>query len=69
MARPKSNKRVVRLSVTLDAGDHAALKERATALDLSAAWLVRCAESEIVARHGEEPKAGLPLRRPGHRAA
>ena len=69
MARPKSDRRSVRLSVTLDEEDHAALRGLATALDLSTAWVVRRAVSEFVARHGEEAKAELPLRRPNHRAA
>ena len=69
MARPKSDRRSVRLSVTLDEEDHAALSGLATALDLSTAWVVRRAVFEFMARRGEEPKAELPLRRPDHSAA
>lgn len=67
MARPKSSKRSVRLSVTLDEQDHNAVTEIAAATDLSIAWVVRRAVSEFIERHGKEE--GLPLRNPDGRAA
>lgn len=57
MARPKSNKRSVRLSVTLDERDHKAVKEMADSLDLSTAWIVRRAVSEFVERHNKKDTA------------
>ena len=67
MARPKSNRRSVRLSVTLDEDDHKVVREMAEAMDLSTAWVVRRAVSEFIERHGREE--GLPLRNPDDRAA
>jgi len=69
MARPKSNRRVVRLSVSMDEEDHAALRKLAGALDLSTAWVVRRAVSEFIERCGDKPEAELALQRAGHRAA
>lgn len=67
MARSKSNRRSVRLSVTLYEQDHMAVKKLAADMDLSAAWIVRRAVSEFIERHIK--KAALPLRRSDDRAA
>lgn len=69
MARPKSNKRVIRLSVSLCEDDHAEIARLAARLDLSTAWVVRPAVSEFVARHGNEEGDALLLKQPGPRAA
>lgn len=53
MARPKSSKRSVRLSVSLDEDDHKAVKDMADTMDLSTAWVVRRAVSEFLERHGK----------------
>ncbi|MCB1670213.1 MAG: CopG family transcriptional regulator [Pseudomonadales bacterium] len=65
MKRAKAEKRSVRLSVTLDEGEYAELSELAASLDLSAAWMIRRAVSEFVARHRSGIKSDLPLRHPG----
>ena len=65
MARPKSDKRVVRLSVTLNEEDHAELSRLAAKLDLSTAWVIRRAVAEFIARHGEDVETELPLRPAG----
>ena len=67
MARPKSNRRSVRLSMTLDEQDHMAIKKLAADMDLSAAWIVPRAVSEFIERHIK--KAALPLRRSDDRTA
>ena len=67
MARPKNDRRSVRLSVTLDEDDHRAIREMAEAMDLSTAWVVRRAVSEFIERHGN--KKGLLLPNPDDRAA
>jgi len=59
MARPKSSKRSVRLSVSLDEDDHKAVKDMADTMDLSTAWVVRRAVSEFLERHGKAE--ALPL--------
>lgn len=64
LPRPKSKKQSVRLSVTLDEGEYAELTRLGGELDLSAAWMIRRAVSEFVARHREGVEADLPLRRP-----
>ena len=64
MPRSKSKKHSVRLSVTLDEGEYAELTRLGTELDLSAAWMIRRAVSEFVARHREGIAPDLPLRRP-----
>ncbi len=69
MPRPKSNKRVARLSVSLDQDDHATLKRMAEKLDLSTAWVVRRAVSEFIDKHGNGAESNLPLRRSNHEAA
>jgi len=67
MARPKSNKRSVRLSVSLDEDDHKAVRDMADAMDLSTAWVVRRAVSEFLERHGKG--SDLPLQDEGGHAA
>jgi len=62
--RTKSKKHNIRLSVTLDEGEYAELARLGRELDLSAAWMIRRAVSEFVARHREGIAADLPLRRP-----
>ena len=61
MARPRGQKHPVRLSVSLDEKDHAAISRLAADLNLSAAWLVRRAVSEFVARHHSSAQPDLPL--------
>ncbi|WP_266064501.1 ribbon-helix-helix protein, CopG family [Brucella intermedia] len=63
MARPKGNRFPVRLSVSIEAADHAALSKLASDLDLSAAWLVRKAVAEFVERNCYDPQRELPLAR------
>ena len=62
MSRAKSAIRSVRVSVTLDEKEYAELTRLAAGLDLSAAWMIRRALSEFVARHGGKVESGLPLR-------
>jgi hypothetical protein len=63
MARPKGNRYPVRLSVSIDAADHAAISKLAADLNLSAAWVVRKAVSEFVSRNCAEEQRELPLLR------
>ena len=62
MARPRGNRKTARLSISLDAGDHTVLTEIARKEDVSVAWVVRRAVSDIVRSYREgtaEPE--LPL--------
>jgi len=68
LARPRISKQTIRVSVTLDEGEYAALGRLGSALDLSAAWMIRRAVSEFVARHGGEIEAELPLHHPAAQA-
>lgn len=61
MARPKGQKHPVRLSVSLDERDHAAISRLAADMNLSTAWIVRRAVSEFVARHDDDAQSELPL--------
>jgi predicted transcriptional regulator len=67
MARPKSNRRTVRLSVTLDEDDYKVVRDMAESMDLSTAWMVRRAVTEFIERHGRED--AMPLRNGDERAA
>ena len=62
MARPRSQKNAVRLSVSLDPHDHLEICRIAADLNLSAAWLVRRAVSEFVVRYERSAQAELPLK-------
>lgn len=68
MARPKGKKPAVRLSVSMDAADHAELSRLAAQHDLTVAWMVRKAVSEFVARNADRDEPVLPLHR-GSRGA
>lgn len=64
MARPLGNRKTARLSVSLDARDYAILAEIARKEDVSVAWLVRRAVSEVVRSHtsrAAEPELPLAL--------
>ncbi|RLL71540.1 CopG family transcriptional regulator [Ochrobactrum soli] len=61
MARPRGQKHPVRLSVSMDEKDHAAISRLAADMNLSAAWIVRRAVSEFVARHEDGAQTELPL--------
>ena len=69
MARPKGKKPTVRLSISLDAADHAELSRLAEQHDLSVAWVVRKAVSEFVARNADQNEPVLPLHRGGNGAS
>lgn len=51
--------------MTLDEGEYAELSQLAASLDLSAAWMIRRAVSEFVARHRDGIETDLPLRPAG----
>ncbi|MGO7347818.1 ribbon-helix-helix domain-containing protein [Rhizobium ruizarguesonis] len=61
MGRPRGNRYPVRLSVSVEAADHAALSKLAADLNLSAAWLVRRAVTEFVERNCGNEQPELPL--------
>ncbi len=62
MARPKSQKRVVRLSVTLDESDHTTVKRIASQLDVSTAWVIRRAVTGFIEQYSEEAPPEMPPR-------
>ena len=63
MGRPKVDRRNVRLSVTLEESEYSELTRLGASLDLSAAWMIRRAVSEFVARHKNKLKPAFPLRK------
>lgn len=65
MARPRGDRNAVRLSISLDEADHAEVKRLAGELDVSAAWVIRRAVAELVAKYRDSKPAELPLRRAG----
>lgn len=48
MGRPKTDRKVTRMSVSLDDRDYQALREIAETNDVSTAWLVRRAVSDFL---------------------
>jgi len=65
MARPRENRKTVRLTVSLNEQAHATLSVLAKRQDVSVAWIVRRAVSEFI-EHQEHPaQPELPLRRTG----
>jgi len=62
LSRTKSDRRNVRLSVTLDEGEYSELARLGARLDLSAAWMIRRAVSEFIIRHGQDTQEVLPFR-------
>lgn len=63
MSRPKGRNPSVRLSVSVNATDHAELAQFAEARDLSLAWVVRRAISDFVQRHRNDMQGELHLPR------
>lgn len=63
MPRPKGKKHPVRVTVSLDPDDHAALTRMAADNDLSVAWIVRRAVAEFVQQKTGHADQELPLQR------
>jgi hypothetical protein len=63
LGRSKVVRRNVRLSVALDEAEYSELSRLGAALDLSAAWMIRRAVSEFIARHRDNLEPTLPLQR------
>ena len=61
MPRPKGKKLEVRLSVSLETGDHVELLRLAEQHRLSISWMVRKAIAEFVDRYRDSDQAELPL--------
>ena len=51
MARPRGNRKTARLTVSLNEQDYGVLREIAQEQDVSVAWVVRRAVSELVRDH------------------
>lgn len=62
MGKTKGQKNGVRLSVTLDESEHEELSRLSASLDFSAAWMIRRAVSEFIARYRGSPENSLPLK-------
>ena len=69
MPRTRSKKQNVRLSVTLDKNEYAALTWLGEEPDLSAAWMIQRAVSEFVVHHRGGIANDLPLRPPEAKTA
>ena len=63
MSRPRGKKPSVRLSVSVNATDHAELARFAQARDVSVAWVVRRAISDFVERYRNDLQGELHLPR------
>ncbi len=61
MSKTKA-KKGIRLSVTLDEKEYAELTRLGSSLDLSAAWMIRRAVTEFIARYRGSPESSLPLK-------
>jgi hypothetical protein len=62
MARPRSNRRTVRLSVSLDETVYAAVLSLAREQDVSAAWVVRRAVNGLVAERSAANDSASPAK-------
>jgi hypothetical protein len=65
MARPRTNRKTTRLTVSLDDQAHATLAALAVRQDVSLAWMVRRAINEFIERNGRLTQPEPPLRHPG----
>ncbi len=63
MARPRLSKKVVRISVSLDHRVFDEVNRLVKKYDVSVAWMVRKAVTELLARQ-EQAEAAQPLLRP-----
>lgn len=63
MPRPKTARKIARLSVSLDDRDYQALRKLAKAHDVSTAWLMRRAVSDYLATAKAEENGGAARRR------
>lgn len=65
MARPRENRKIARLTVTLDDQAHAVLATLARRQDVSVAWMIRRAVREFIERQTAPAQPELPLHRIG----
>lgn len=61
MARPRLNRKVVRISVSLDEQMYADVYALASQSDVPVAWMIRRAVSELIDRRKDELLPQLPL--------
>lgn len=61
MARPRLNKRVVRVTVSLDERPYGDLLEMSREQEVSLAWLIRRAVTELIEARLGERTSQLPL--------
>jgi len=62
MPRPKTNRKITRLSVSLDDRDYKAVRELAKAYDVSTAWVMRRAVAAYLASANVEGEKGAQAR-------
>ena len=65
VGRPKTNRKITRISVSLDDRDYRALRKIAVANDVSAAWLVRRAIANLL--EANTSGQNTPLKKVGNR--
>lgn len=65
MARPRLNRKVVRISVSLDEAMYSDVAVLAAGNDVSVAWLIRKAVAELLERRKDELDSQLALFGPG----
>lgn len=62
MGRPRTDRKIARISVSLDDQDYQVLREIADKNDVSAAWIVRRAVADFLDRNAAEQQGVLPAK-------
>ena len=62
MGRPRTDRKIARISVSLDHQDYQVLRDIAEKNDVSAAWIVRRAVADYLGRNAAEQQALLPAK-------
>lgn len=65
MGRPRIDRKIARISVSLDDQDYQVLRVIADKNDVSAAWIVRRAVSDFLERNAAEPQGLWPEKMAG----
>lgn len=65
MGRPRTDRKITRISVSLDDQDYQVLREIADRNDVSAAWIVRRAVSDFLDRNAAEQQGVWPAKAAG----
>ena len=61
MANNKKDKKLVRVTISVDPDDYVSIEEMAKNSNLSTAWLIRQAMHEYLANHSNNPAISIAL--------